>query len=365
MGTKMSDELQNNSDLELVDKVAVAAVFLLAGVFLWQFVGTGDEHLRSASGDEWAVNSDDDLDRTPYTVETLNAEPQVLEAEVRPAKVELPVLSKKVADVSVAPIETVAKIAPLIPAAVAIPAIKPVQIIEKVVEPIVEIATPTIRPVTSDLSKGVVRLSGTGEPGSHLQLMLNGQKTTQIEINRRGEWAYATNLEAGDYSIQVIPPELNEQLSSKSAVATISIPKPPEPVVIEEPEIISVPEVIKAPVVVQVKEKEVVIPPVIAPIIQKVKAQVKPKPAPVVRKKIIANKNLYKVKYGDTLNKLSRRFNISLSSILKANNISDKDVIEVGEMIVIPGHFSGKERSISDAELRKGTYSPEKDEWGF
>jgi LysM repeat protein len=248
----------------------------------------------------------------------------------------------------------------LVPAVVAMPGVKPVEVIE----PVVEIATPTIRPITSDLSGGVVRLSGTGEPSSHLQLMLNGQRTTKIDIDGRGEWLYETNLEAGDYSIQVIPPELNKQLNNKSAIAKISIPKP---LVIEAPEVISVPEVVKAPIVAQVEEMKV-----ITPVVQKVKAQIVPKPTPVVRKKIVSSKNLYKVKYGDTLNKLSRRFNVSLTDILKSNNISDKDVIEVGDMLAIPGYFSskkgsvsGKEGSILDSELRKNTYSPEKDEWGF
>ncbi len=35
----MSDELHESSELEFVDKAAVVAVFLLAGVFLWQFLG--------------------------------------------------------------------------------------------------------------------------------------------------------------------------------------------------------------------------------------------------------------------------------------------------------------------------------------
>lgn len=359
----MSDELQNNSELELVDKVAVVAVFLLAGVFLWQFVGAGDEHLRPVDGDEWAVKSDD-LDRAPYTVEALDIDPHVIEEVRRPVKVEQPVLAKKTVG-NVVSNEVVEKIAPLVPAAVVIPMVKPVEVIKEIVEPVVEIATPTIRPVMSDLSKGVLRLSGTGEPRSHLQLMLNGQKMTKVDIDERGEWLYETNLEAGDYSIQVIPSELNEQLSHKSAIANISIPKPPKPesiIKVTAPEVTK--EVVVEPVIQKViKEKAVIV----APVVKKIKEQLKlpPKPVSAVRKKVTFNKNLYTVKYGDTLNKLSRRFNVSLADILKSNNISDKDVIEVGDMLVIPGHFVGKKESISDAELRKSTYSPEKDEWGF
>ncbi|MCK5831749.1 MAG: hypothetical protein KAH20_15755, partial [Methylococcales bacterium] len=40
----MPDILLKNSDLDFVDKAAVVAVFLLAGVFLWQFIGDDFEN---------------------------------------------------------------------------------------------------------------------------------------------------------------------------------------------------------------------------------------------------------------------------------------------------------------------------------
>ncbi len=54
------------------------------------------------------------------------------------------------------------------------------------------------------------------------------------------------------------------------------------------------------------------------------------------------NDRFYKVQYGDTLNKLSKRFRVSLRSLVRANNVSDKNQIEVGQMLIIPGRYPGK-----------------------
>jgi len=50
---------------------------------------------------------------------------------------------------------------------------------------------------------------------------------------------------------------------------------------------------------------------------------------------------VYQVKAGDTLWGISRKFNIPISSLLKANGLSEKSVLRVGQKIVLPS--SGKE----------------------
>ncbi len=46
----------------------------------------------------------------------------------------------------------------------------------------------------------------------------------------------------------------------------------------------------------------------------------------------------YTVKRGDTLTSIARRYGVSVSAILEANNISNPDLIWIGQQLVIPGH---------------------------
>ncbi|HPZ81482.1 MAG TPA: LysM peptidoglycan-binding domain-containing protein, partial [Candidatus Atribacteria bacterium] len=52
---------------------------------------------------------------------------------------------------------------------------------------------------------------------------------------------------------------------------------------------------------------------------------------------------IYQVKAGDTLWGISRQFNIPLSSLMKANNLSEKSVLRVGQKIILPTSSSGGE----------------------
>ncbi len=114
------------------------------------------------------------------------------------------------------------------PVAAISPVEKPVEEARPVAKPVEEVKNiilPTIKPVTSDLSQGILKLSGNGEPNSYLQLMLNGEKTTKIDIDKSGAWFYQTVLEPGEYTVQVLPAELNEQMSTESVATKISIPE--------------------------------------------------------------------------------------------------------------------------------------------
>ena len=44
----------------------------------------------------------------------------------------------------------------------------------------------------------------------------------------------------------------------------------------------------------------------------------------------------YKVKSGDTLSKISRRFNVSLDAIVQLNGIRNPDRMRVGQILQIP-----------------------------
>lgn len=358
----MSDEKVKSSVLELEEKVAVGAVFLLAGWFLWQFLGKDSavqlvsnepELLESTSrvrlfqGDD-ALQVDEGvhtrIETEPVITESATVTVQSITEPVAPVQKRwinrsegvmpsAPVQGKPdlaLVPQTVKPVEPVVEIVkqPVI-AAISEPVKKtvipePVKKIVETVKPTIvtkSVSTrvaPTIQPVTSDLSQGLLRLSGTGQPGGHLQLLLNGRKASNIQVDTQGNWHYESNLESGDYSVQVLSMELDEQLGVQSALANVTISKPQPPVS----------EVI-------VEQAEPIIDPVVT---EKIVTQKKLKQVSSTQK---LNDRFYKVKSGDTLNKLARRFSVSLPSLIRANNVSDKDQIEVGQMLIIPGRYPG------------------------
>lgn len=336
---KMSDELDKNSELEFVDKAAVVAVFLLAGLFLWQFLGNGSvTSIDDLSGQDTTVKDE------PQTYYKSQSEPLETEKTVK----ENPVT--KITDSATSPVKEASKKDVIEPSIAQIsPIEKPVEEIKKLVEPvekIKEIIPPTISPVaTSDLTQGILKLSGTGEPRSALQLMLNGQKTSSIDIDNAGKWSYQTNLKPGDYSVQVLSKELDEKINNQSALTKISIPQKESSISKTEIKLEKERESIATQIkklADEVKEEKNKFEAEKAA--HKTQKQINAKlvdlnrKKPTSTKKVVKKNKRYKIKYGDTINELSRRFNVSRRQLLKANNISDKDVIEVNEMLIIPGH---------------------------
>ncbi|MCG3208083.1 MAG: hypothetical protein FOGNACKC_01684 [Anaerolineae bacterium] len=63
-------------------------------------------------------------------------------------------------------------------------------------------AAPTINPLPAGLTAGVVELSGTGEPGSSVEIVANGQVIGTAPVGTDGTWSIAADLpDAGDYSL--------------------------------------------------------------------------------------------------------------------------------------------------------------------
>ncbi len=326
----MSDELHENSELEFVDKAAAVAVFLLAGVFLWQFLGKGNVTDIDNLSNQSTAKIDEAEPQTYY-----KSKSHLLESE-KPIK-ENPAV--KTADSAIASEKELSK-KEVVKASVAAisPVEKPVEEVRQVAKPVEEIKkiiSPTIKPVTSDLTQGILKLSGNGEPNSYLQLMLNGEKIKKIDIDNSGAWFYQTILEPGGYSVQVLPAELNEQMSAESAVTKISIPElqssgseSTEKLEIEKEALTAEVENLAIQIEKHKAELEVAS--------QRIQEPTEDKPAQISSDKNVVNEKMYKVKYGDTINNLSRRFKVSRSQLLQLNNISDRDVIEVDQMLIIP-----------------------------
>jgi LysM repeat protein len=122
-------------------------------------------------------------------------------------------------------------------------------------------------------------------------------------VTTTGQWSYETYLIPGEYSVQV----KNDQNLKLSKSYQIVISKPQ--IQWSNPE--SKPQTTR---------------PVPAAVIPKTS-----------KMQIRSRKNkLYRVKPGDTLYTLSKRYAVTVSEITKANHISDKDQISVGQMLKIP-----------------------------
>ncbi len=312
----MSSEIKASSELELVEKLAVVGVFLLAGLYLWQFMGENEavesissgmdkEELVSSSNYYQAKESNVNEKVDSGIVKNITADKATLVASSKEKMtVSENVVHKQeviaVPEAGVAPVSAPAKVATIVEKS-RVPTKK---------VPVIEV--PKINPISGDISNGILNLSGTGEPGGRLFLLLNGKKTTEIIVGRSGKWKYDANLAPGDYSVQVLTPEFNKEMNNQAALTHISIPKV-EPLVekIQQAEIDWVQKTVPAAQA-NIKESQK------------------------------SSNNYYYVEYGDTLNQLSRRFKVSLGSILRENSISDKDVIEINQKLIIPGHYSGK-----------------------
>jgi LysM repeat protein len=55
------------------------------------------------------------------------------------------------------------------------------------------------------------------------------------------------------------------------------------------------------------------------------------------RKKVLAQSTMHKVKGGDTLSALAQRYGVSVSAIMRANNIARASVLHIGQKLLIPG----------------------------
>lgn len=333
----MSSDIQINPELEIIEKLAVVVVFLLAGLYLWQFLGDEDEAENVGSIDKIGVTDSsshflEDRDSVNFAQQNLIEEngisvsssesrasikniedPDVIKnpKEYISAKVDNAISKKQE---TLAPISASTQIVEK--TEVVQEEIGKVELVDKIEK---EVSRPTINPISGDLSEGILKLFGTGEPGHSLSLLVNGKNYSEIKVNQQGDWKYEAKLEPGEYSVQVLSSKLNEKISSQAVITRISIPD-------------------KKPLVKDIEVVEKEISELAKKIQQTAKRELDAKKAESNGK---ITQDYYYVKYGDTLNQLSRRYQVSISSLIQANGISDKNVIEINQKLIIPGHYLG------------------------
>ena len=331
----MSSDIQINPELEIIEKLAVVVVFLLAGMYLWQFLGDKDDA-------ENVMGSIDKIGVTNSSSHSLEDRDNVNLTQQNPeesseSRASMSVTKKNIeaSDVVKTPKEYIsAKVdsATSKKQEIFAPVSASKQIVEKtevVQEEIgkvefvdkieTDVSRPTVNPISGDLSEGILKLSGTGEPGHSLSLLVNGENYSEIKVNHQGDWKYEAKLESGEYAVQVLSSKLNEKINSQAVITRISIPD-------------------KKPLVKDIEVVEKEISELAKKIQQTAKRDLDAKKA---ESKSKTKQDYYYVKYGDTLNQLSKRYKVSLSNLVQANGISDKNVIEINQKLIIPGYYLG------------------------
>jgi hypothetical protein len=69
--------------------------------------------------------------------------------------------------------------------------------------PVAQIAAPTLNLPAGTLSAGAIPLSGTGTPGSQIEILVDGQSVGQASVGADGTWSLPATLAAGDHEIQL------------------------------------------------------------------------------------------------------------------------------------------------------------------
>ncbi|KAA3665135.1 MAG: LysM peptidoglycan-binding domain-containing protein [Chloroflexi bacterium] len=64
-----------------------------------------------------------------------------------------------------------------------------------------ELAAPTFDAPAGDLTSGEVFLSGTGEPGSDVEVVVDGNVVGTAKVSADGKWSLNTDLDAGNYQL--------------------------------------------------------------------------------------------------------------------------------------------------------------------
>ncbi|HFD10905.1 MAG TPA: LysM peptidoglycan-binding domain-containing protein [Crenotrichaceae bacterium] len=173
---------------------------------------------------------------------------------------------------------------------------------------------PAITPFQSN-SEELLQLSGSAAPGSSILLLLNGQSVGAIKVTQAGKWNYKTQVKPGNYSVQVMDPVSRKQ----SKLFKVTVHQKQIPLQAAETK----------PSVSNVNKKGQPAD------IQSLKTQRKVELTKKIQIPRVA-KRQHRVKSGDTLYTLSRRYQVTVSEMMRANRMSDKDVLSVGQILIIP-----------------------------
>jgi LysM repeat protein len=100
------------------------------------------------------------------------------------------------------------------------------------VEELVVMEPPTLL-LPDEITSGEVMLSGTGTPGSTIEVVANGELVGTATVGEDGTWSLPVEFEAGDYSLSVRAVDAEGRVLAESAAVSFQIQ---EPVAVTPPE---------------------------------------------------------------------------------------------------------------------------------
>jgi outer membrane biosynthesis protein TonB len=113
------------------------------------------------------------------------------------------------------------------PTAISEPTAPPAPVtVEATAEP--EIAAPVVNLPGGEVAPGQVALAGTGEPGSEVEVVIDGQVVGKTAVGSDGTWSFTADLpEPGDYQISVQNVDASGQVIAASEPAALTLTTPP------------------------------------------------------------------------------------------------------------------------------------------
>ncbi len=86
-----------------------------------------------------------------------------------------------------------------------------------------EPAAPALNTPDGNLTSGEVTLSGTGEPGSNVEVVVDGNVVGTAKVGADGKWSLTTNLDAGDYELSAHTLDAAGNIAAKADAISLSI----------------------------------------------------------------------------------------------------------------------------------------------
>ncbi|GIK41856.1 MAG: hypothetical protein BroJett011_56890 [Chloroflexota bacterium] len=91
-----------------------------------------------------------------------------------------------------------------------------------------EIAAPVVNLPGGEVTPGQVVLTGTGEPGSEVEIVIDGRVVGKTTVGGDGTWSYTADLpEPGDYQIGVQNVDADGQVIAASEPVALTVTAPP------------------------------------------------------------------------------------------------------------------------------------------
>ncbi len=90
-----------------------------------------------------------------------------------------------------------------------------------------EVVAPTLDPPPTDLASGdTVTLTGTGQPNSEVEVMVDGELVGTAPVDADGKWSFSLpSLDPGDYSVNVRSLAADGSVAAESPAASLSLPQ--------------------------------------------------------------------------------------------------------------------------------------------